>query len=946
MSNTPDLVLIDGSSFLYRAFYAAKGHFTTKDGIPTGVTLLMTNMLRGIISQYQDCRIIAVFDAKGKSFRAELFPEYKANRPPMPDELRIQLEYVHKLVEGLGLPLVSVPGVEADDVLGTYAKKAEEEGLTTIICTGDKDLAQLVTEKITLLDTMNHKSYDIQGVWDKYGVGPEHIIDLLALKGDSSDNIPGMAGCGDKTATALINGLGGIEEIAARADEIASLSFRGAKNFRDKFLTELENIRLSYKLATIRTDVELPLGLDEVKPPVPRTQELLSLYETLEFKRLHDELMAQNLNSLITGKKAPDSEAVPEGSPVQTSLFDAVADPEKDVATPTAEPEDHLIRGTKFTLVTTQQELVKLLERIARARVVALDTETTSLRTEEACLVGISLSIEPGQGYYIPLGHSYLGAPEQLPFEGTLELLGQALNSGKIGVVGHNIKYDMLVLSRHGLELEHVVADTMVMAHLLDSAQSVAMDELALKYLNYRDIAYEDVTGRGQKKISFSEVPVEKACEYSGEDAEVTLRLYETFKPMLEKIPALQKAFDEIEMPLVSVLYRMELTGVKVDKNVLAEQSKVLSSEAAQLQQDIHTAAGEVFNIASPKQLGVVLFEKLGIPYPKKSKGKSWSTAEDVLEAIAPDYDIANLVLRFRELTKLISTYTEKLQTLIDPASGRVYTSFNPAGTVTGRLSSADPNLQNIPARTREGKLIRRAFIAPGGYTLISADYSQIELRLIAHIAGDDGLIAAFKAGHDIHKATAAEVLGKPIDDVTPQERSRAKATNFGLMYGMGAFGLRRQTGMEMSEAKAYIDRYFSRYPRVHEYMERVKAEAHAQGFVTTITGRRITIKNIDSTSQMLSRGAERAAINAPMQGSAADIIKMAMIRIQKWIDSLPGGMVRMTVQVHDELLFEVRDEFVDEAKEKIRDIMENVVTLKVPLTVGIGAARNWDDAH
>ncbi len=935
MSTKADLVLIDGSSFVYRAFYAAKGNFTTKSGIPTGVTLLMTNMLRRIIATYENTPIIAVFDHKGKSFRADLYSEYKANRPPMPEDLKIQLEYVEKLVKGLGLPIVSVAGVEADDVLGSYATVAQEKGLQTVICTGDKDLAQLVTDKVTLFDSMNNKYSDIDAVHAKFGVGPEHIIDYLALQGDQIDNIPGMKGCGPKTAAALINGLGGVEDIYNRRDEIALLDFRGAKTFKPKYEAEIENIRLSYTLASIKRDVELPLAIEDVKPPVMDVEAMLELTETLEFKRLHDELMQGSLLSSINtpASKIATADVAP-GSRILAPIFNCA-------------PVDFKSYGTKARLVLTDADLEEMLSEILANGLIALDTETTSLRTEEAKLVGISISSKEKTAWYIPLGHSYIGAPVQLAQELVLKRLDEVLNSDKVQIVGQNIKYDMLVLARHGLTLKNVVADTMVMAHLLDSSQGLSMDELALRFLNYKTISYDDVTGKGRKRISFSEVSCERACEYSGEDAEVTLHLYNTFAPKLSANPALKKSFDEIEMPLVLVLFKMELLGVCVDKSVLAEQNKILSSEMAQMQQDVYTSAGESFNISSPKQLGQILFEKLAIPYPKKRKeGSSYSTAEDVLEAIAGDYDIANLVLRYRELSKLISTYTEKLQTLIVPSNSRIYTSFNPTGTVTGRLSSSDPNLQNIPARTHEGKLIRKAFIAPQGYKLISADYSQIELRLIAHIAKDEGLISAFNAGHDIHRATAAEVLGKSIDEVTPEERSRAKATNFGLMYGMGAFGLKRQTGMSMSEAKQYIEIYFSRYPRIHEYMEQIKAFAREHGYVTTITGREIAIPNIASSNQMAQRGAERAAINAPMQGSAADIIKMAMIKIQNWIDALPQDTVRMTVQVHDELLFEVKEEFVDEAIARIKEIMEGVYKLSVPLEVGIAAASNWGDAH
>ncbi|MDD7022457.1 MAG: DNA polymerase I [Aeromonadales bacterium] len=945
MADKQPLILIDGSSFLYRAFYVSRDRFTSSSGIPTGVSMVMARMFSGIVKRFPHSPIIAVFDAHGKSFRAKMYPEYKANRPPMPDELRIQLDYVKRLVQGMGMPLVQVPGVEADDVLGTYAKRAESKGMQVVICTGDKDLAQLVDDQVTLLDTMSGKAYDAEAVKEKFGVGPSRIIDLLALKGDASDNIPGMSGCGDKTAVALISALGGVEDIYARRGEIATLSFRGAKAFAPKYEAQIENIRLSRDLATIRTDVDLPVDESEVKPPVKDTDALIKLYDELEFHKLKDELMQEVLSKDISGAKvqaeAPDAaKAAPAPSaPKAPETTDAEFEPFS------GEHEDHASRGTVFTLVNDEAALDALCKRITEAGLAAVDTETTSLRPEEASLVGISVSVKEGEGFYIPVGHAYLGAPAQMEAKKVLSVLGKALAGVKI--IGHNIKYDMLVLSHAGYDMPQPYADTMLMAHLLDSAQSVAMDELALRYLNYKDISYDEVTGTGRARVSFSQVEVSRACEYSGEDAEVTLRLYNRMLPLLEARPALMKSFRDIEMPLLHVLYKMELNGVLVDRSVLAAQNRTLSAEMVQMQKDVYTCAGEEFNISSPKQLGHILFEKLAIPYPKKRKaGASYSTAEDILEAIAPDYDIASLVLRYRELSKLVSTYTEKLQTLIDPKTHRIYTSFNQAGTVTGRLSSSDPNLQNIPARTHEGKLIRKAFIAPEGCTLISADYSQIELRLIAHIAQDEGLIRAFRAGYDIHRATAAEVLGKRIEDVTPEERSRAKATNFGLMYGMGAFGLRRQTRMGMQEAREYIDRYFSRYPRVRDYMEQTKKFAHEHGYVTTITGREIVIKNINSQSQMLMKGGERAAINAPMQGSAADIIKLAMIAVQKWIETLPEGAVRMTVQVHDELLFEVQDALLEEAKARIKELMEGVVQLRVPLLVGIGAASNWDDAH
>ena len=944
MTKHSNLVLLDGSSFVYRAFHASHNNFTTSKGLPTGVTLIMARMLANIVKRFAGAKVIAVFDAKGKSFRNELYAQYKANRPPMPDELKVQLDYVRRITTGFGIPVVSVEGVEADDVLGSYAVAAVKDGYDCVICTGDKDMAQLVNEHVCLFDSMKDVFLDSDAVFAKYGVRPELIIDLLALKGDASDNIPGMSGCGEKTAIALLNGIGSIESIENRLSEIASLSFRGAKNFAPKFAAALPEIRLSYRLATIKTDVPLPLALTEVKEPVADTKALLELYRELEFTRMYSELLARSNESLgedimkvLNRGKEQSAESLPaEGE--QTDLF-ATADDSQIV--------DYKSLGSVFKTVLTKEDLLSLCELIAAAEEVALDTETTSLRPEECVLVGISCAVKEREGYYIPLAHSYLGAPVQLSLSHIREHLLPALNRQGLKIIGHNIKFDLLTLFFSDLHIDNEPDDTMIIAHLLDSSQRLSLDELCLKYLNYREIAYEEVTTQGKKKLNFSEVEIETATKYSGEDAESSLRLYHRLYPLLLAKANLKRLYETVERPLIKVLFKMERTGVLVDGKILGEQNRILSQELEEVRKQVYTSAGEEFNIASPKQLGTVLFDKLSIPYPKKRKaGTAYSTAEEILSEIAPDYDIANLVLRYRELAKLISTYTEKLQTLISSKTGRIHTSFNQSGTVTGRLSSSDPNLQNIPARTKEGKLIRKAFIAPPGYKLLSADYSQIELRLIAHIAEDEGLIKAFVAGYDIHRATASEVLGKPLAEVTDQERSNAKATNFGLMYGMGAFGLRRQTHMSLEEAKKYIDSYFKRYPSVLKYMEKTRQEAHRNGYVLTICGREVRTPNINASSSMLSKAAERAAINAPMQGSAADIIKLAMVKIDRWIDTLPVGAVRMTGQVHDELLFEVRDDYLTQAEQSIRTIMENVVELKVPLTVGMGSSDNWGDAH
>ncbi len=930
MTENLPLILVDGSSFLYRAFYAAPKTFTNSKGVPTGVCMILSRMLGGLASKFAGSKFVVVFDAKGKSFRNDMYKEYKANRPPMPDELKVQIDYVHKIVVAMGFPLISIEGVEADDVLGSYATEASKQGIKTIICTGDKDLAQLVDDNVLLYDSMKDVFMDSNGVVEKFGVKPEHIIDFLALKGDSSDNIPGMAGVGDKTAVCLINELGGIRDIYNNLDKIAALSFRGSKTFADKYKDAFETVELSYKLATIKTDLSLPIKIDSLDVPKIRRDDLIEIYTELEFTKLLADL-----------KKTPEDK-----TPSEKKQFD-ISKIKLSTATEqfTGAPSDYKSLGCHYTLVTDLSVMDELCKKIKDSKMVALDTETTSVFPHEASLVGISLSVKEKSGYYIPVNHTYLGVPECLPISAIKEKLLPVLNSDDIKIIGHNIKFDLLVLHYQGFEINRVYADTMIMAHLLDSASAMNMDDLSLRYLNYKTITYKEVTG-DKKKIPISEVPVEIVCDYAGEDADVTLRLYNLLSEKLFSDENEKKIFFEQEMPFLKVLYHMETEGVYVSQKELDAQNQNLKKELVEIQKQIYVSAGQEFNISSPKQLGKVLFEDLKIPYPKKVKDGKYSTAEDILEQIAFNYDIANLVLRYRALSKLISTYTEKLQTLISPKTNRIYTSFNQTGTVTGRLSSSDPNLQNIPARTEEGKMIRKAFIAPEGYKIIAADYSQIELRLIAHISEDPNLRKAFLAGQDIHRATAAEVLGKPIDEVSSQERSHAKATNFGLMYGMGAFGLTRQTHMSMAEAKVYIQRYFERYPRVQKYMEETKAYAHEHGYVTAINGRHISVANINSSNTMLSKAAERAAINAPMQGSAADVIKTAMIRLDEWISSLPEDTVRMTIQVHDELIFEVKNDFVEEATATISKIMENAYQLFVPLTVGVGVSSSWAESH
>ena len=934
------LVLIDGSSFLYRAYHASKNGFTNSKGQPTGVCLIITKMLENILKKFANSDFIMIFDAKGKSFRNEIYKEYKAHRPPMPDDLRSQIEYVHKIVRGLGFPLVSIEGVEADDVIGTYATKATKKNIKTIICTGDKDLAQLVDSNITLYDSMNDVYYDENGVVEKFGVKPSLIIDFLALKGDSSDNIPGMAGCGDKTAVSLLNEIGSITEIEKNLDKIQTLSFRGAKTFKDKFVNALDSIHLSYTLATIRKDVEVPFELENVPKLVTDYDTLIEVFSELEFKKmLSDLLSSKDKGSFVDNDKEEQKSESTNYQSAQKKI--SLSDISSDLI-------DYKEYGATFILVNTLEKLLELVSKINNAQFVAFDTETTSLDTRNCNIVGMSLCMHEGEAFYIPINHCYINVEAQLDTEIIKELLIPALNRKDLKIIGHNIKFDLEVMHYQGMDLNlnNIYADTMILAHLLDSGAAVNMDDLAKSVLSYKTISYEDVVG-DKKKVLISQCPIEKVLDYAAEDAIVTFRLYKELSQKLFSSKKDTALFFDMEMPLLKVLYKMELNGVYVDKNELEKQNVVLKEELVKIQSQIYASCDCEFNISSPKQLSEVLFSKMQIPYPKKVKeGAKLSTSEEILEAIAPNYDVANLILRYRELSKLISTYTEKLQTIIDEKTNRIYSSFNQAGTVTGRLSSSDPNLQNIPARTPEGKSIRKAFVAPSGYTLVAADYSQIELRIIAHMSEDPTLIKAFNEGYDIHKATAAEVLQIPLESVSPEQRSHAKATNFGLMYGMSAFGLAKQTHMSQSEAKVYMERYFARYPKLNAFMDGIRQFAKTNEYVEAVDGRKISTPNVNSSNAILSKAALRAAINAPMQGSAADIIKMAMVSLNDWIDSLPEQTVRMTVQVHDELLFEVKNEFLSEAVSKIEKIMSEAYCLKVPLTVGVGASPNWADAH
>jgi DNA polymerase-1 len=910
MTQTPPLILIDGSSYLYRAFFASQqADLRTSNGEPTGAIRVVTNMLRSLLKQYPDSIVAVVFDAKGKSFRNDMYAEYKAHRPPMPDDLRSQIEPIHQIITAMGLPLLVIDGVEADDVIGTLARQATESQIETLISTGDKDMAQLVSEHVTLMDTMKDQLTDRQGVIDKFGVPPELIVDYLALMGDSSDNIPGMAGVGDKTAVAVLQGVGSIDTIAAHPERVAELSFRGAKTFAAKFKEQEAMVRLSQQLATIKTDVELPLSLAELRRHEVQKEALLALYRQFEFKNL-----VQELESL--------SEATVE----------------------TVTPVDVT---TQYDTILTEADLARWLEKLQQVELFAFDIETNSLDYIQAQVVGLSFAVAPGEAAYLPLAHDYLGAPEQLDREQTLAILKPLLEDQTRLKVGQHLKFDRNVLRNHGIHLQGIAFDTMLESYVLNSTASRHnMDDLAKKYLNYTTQTFEDVAGKGVKQLTFNQVELEKAAFYAAEDADITLRLHQTLWPQVEKEPALKALLLEMELPLAEVLSDMERTGALIDPFLLQNQSQQIEVRLAELEAQAHEIAGGPFNLSSPKQLGEVLFEKLQLPVIKKTPKGAPSTAEEVLQELAYDYPLPKLLLEHRSLSKLKSTYTDKLPLMIAQSTGRVHTSYHQAVTATGRLSSTDPNLQNIPVRTEEGRRIRQAFVADQGYKIVAADYSQIELRIMAHLSEDEGLLRAFALGQDIHRATAAEIMGIEPDAVTSDQRRNAKAINFGLIYGMSAFGLAKQLGIPRHEAQRYMDRYFERYPGVLTYMERTRQQAEQAGYVETLFGRRLYLPDIKAKNMGLRKAAERAAINAPMQGTAADIIKRAMIKLAAWIKGCDADSIRMVMQVHDELVFEVREDKLDAYLPVIRQYMMDAASLKVPLDVGIGVGDNWDQAH
>ncbi|MGD9257042.1 MAG: DNA polymerase I [Gammaproteobacteria bacterium] len=892
------LILVDGSSYLYRAFHALPP-LTTSRGEPTGAVLGVLNMIQKLLTEQEPECIAVVFDAKGKTFRDEIFEEYKANRPPMPDELRSQVTPLLEAIEAMGLHLLRVSGVEADDVIGTLASRASEAGWNVLVSTGDKDMAQLVDDRITLVNTMTGSRMDPAGVAEKFGVRPDQIVDYLALVGDSSDNIPGVPRVGPKTAAKWLGQFGSIEGIKANAAEIGG---KIGESLRDN----LDRLDLSRKLATIVCDLDLDVAPDKLQRGEPDLARLRKIYTRLELTSL--------LRNLPSGEEKSSAD-IPPGA-------------------------------TEYEIVLDEKGLEEWLERLAGAELIAFDTETDSLDYMQARIVGLSFSIEPGTAAYVPLAHDYPGCPDQLDRDTVLSRIRPMLESARLNKVGHHLKYDAHVLENHGIRLAGIAHDTMLESYVLNStATRHDMDSVASRYLGISTTKYEDVAGKGAKQLTFNQVPLEQAGPYAAEDADVTVRLHHELWPRLRKTGRLASVYSQIEIPLVPILQSMERTGVLLDVDMLTRQGKELAGQMRRLEEQAHREAGGPFNLGSPKQLQEILFERLGLPVIRKTPKGQPSTAEDVLEELAAQHELPRLILGHRELAKLKSTYTDKLPTQVDPETGRVHTSYHQAVAATGRLSSSDPNLQNIPIRSAEGRRIRQAFVPEAGHVLVAADYSQIELRIMAHLSGDEGLISAFSADADIHSATAAEVFGTTIDDVSADQRRSAKAINFGLIYGMSAFGLARQLNIDRSAAQDYVERYFTRYPGVKAYMDATRDKAREDGFVETVFGRRLYLPDIRARNPQRRQYAERSAINAPMQGTAADIIKRAMIAVEGWRTAQETG-TRLIMQVHDELVFEIPETEVEEVIPELVSHMSGAAELAVPLRVDVGRGANWDEAH
>ncbi|MFC0180698.1 DNA polymerase I [Thorsellia kenyensis] len=923
-------VLIDGSSYLYRAFYASPP-LTNASGQPTGAMYGVLNMIRSMLNEVNPDYLAVVFDAKGKTFRDELFAEYKSHRPPMPDDLRSQIEPLHKMINSLGLPMLVIEGVEADDVIGTLAVQASKAGQSVLISTGDKDMAQLVDEKIHLINTMTNTYLDAQGVQDKYGVGPELIIDFLALMGDTSDNIPGVPGVGEKTALALLQGLGSIETLYDNLDKISELSFRGAKTMAAKLEEHREMALLSQRLATIKTDVSLSIEWKDLTLRPMNKDALQTDFAHFGFKRWLKELDAGEFEQKFLQKKGMTAQNHSAHSDV---LFEETI---KATAL-SSELYETLLDKTRFD--------AWLLELNA-AKYFAFDTETDSLDTLTANLVGLSFAFEAGKGVYIPIGHNYVGAPSQLDKKYVLNSLKPIFENPNSYKIGQNLKFDFAILKQHGIMLQGIYFDTMLSSYVLNSvSRRHDMDSLSEKYLDHKTTTFEDIAGKGKAQITFNQVPLDIAANYAAEDADITWRLYEKMSALLDSEPELKQVFNKIEVPLLSVLARMENTGVLIDANMLLVQSKVFSEELQQLEEQAYQVAGKMFNLASPKQLQEILFDDLKLEPQKKTPKGAPSTNEEALEALADKHELPKIILRHRSVAKLKNTYTDKLPLMIHSKTGRIHTSYQQAVAATGRLSSTDPNLQNIPVRNEDGRRIRQAFIASPECVVLAADYSQIELRIMAHLSQDEGLLRAFSNGLDIHKATAAEIFNVPVEEVNNDQRRSAKAINFGLIYGMSEFGLAKQLNISRQDAKLYMQRYFERYPGVLDYMQRTREFASEHGYVKTLEGRRLYLPEIRSSNGMRRQAAQREAINAPMQGTAADIIKLAMIAVDNWLAEDAHLGIKMVMQVHDELVFEVPRAHLERATDKIKMLMESAMTLDVPLQVDVGVGNNWDEAH
>jgi DNA polymerase-1 len=890
------LILIDGSSYLYRAFHALPS-LTNSKGQPTGAIYGVLNMINRLIKDYHPSHIVVIFDAKGKTFRHKLYPEYKAHRPPMPDELVSQIKYLHEIIVAMGLPLLAIEGVDADDVIGTLAKQATEHQIDTIISTCDKDLAQLVNDHVTLINTMSKTTLDITGVKNKFGITPQQIVDYLTLIGDTSDNIPGVAKVGPKTAVKWLKQYHSLDEITKHANEIPG---KVGENLQQS----IKDLPLFKRLITIDCEVKLPINSQNLIPQTKNKTKLLGLFKELEFKGLLAEALAEKNNANIAEV------------------------------------------SKKYSTILTEKDFNNLLKLLQQADLIAIDTETTDLNYMNAEIVGLSFAINANEAYYLPLAHDYAGVPQQLNRKQMLAQLKPILEDPNKQKVGHNLKYDQKVLANYKINLQGIVYDTMLESYVLDNTTSRHnLDSLALKYLGHKNISYEEIAGKGAKQIPFSQVPIEQATDYAAEDADITLQLHQYLWPKIENNPKIKHVFNDVDMPLINILSRMERYGVLVDAKALQQQSNEISERLLSLKQQVFSLADCVFNLDSPKQLQEIFYTKLGLPILKRTPKGQPSTAEPILQELALNFPLPKLILEYRSLSKLKSTYTDKLPLQINPQTNRIHTSYQQTVTSTGRLASSNPNLQNIPIRTNEGKRIRKAFIAPPDYKILAADYSQIELRLMAHLSQDKNLLDAFKKGLDIHSATAAQVFGKELDQVTTEQRRKAKAINFGLIYGISAFGLTKQLGIERAAAQTYIDAYFAQYPKVLAYMQKTCELAHQHGYVETLFGRRLYINDINVSNKHRQKAAERAAINAPLQGTAADIIKLAMIAIDQWIQN-PKIDAHMIMQVHDELVFEVHEKDLDLAQKDITKLMNDVVKLAIPLIVDIGIGNNWDEAH